>query len=109
MNPAGWSPLLDQLQEALNQTSAEADRQEADLASLLADGGSATKHEQWERRLHEATERLQECRVRVEEASRQAGTAESDLAEQQEQLRQFRQRLIAFRQKLADFPDVAIE
>ncbi|HEV3142317.1 MAG TPA: hypothetical protein VGZ47_00370 [Gemmataceae bacterium] len=110
MTPAGWGQTLNQLQEALNQTSAEVDRQEAALTSpLLAEDADLGKYVRWQQRLEEASERLRECQARVEQAGRHAEATERELAKEEELLRQFHEQLEELRQKLANTPAAVIE
>jgi chromosome segregation ATPase len=110
MKAREWTQMLDQLQGALNQTSAEADRLEAAMATPLLTEDAGGKHfEEWTRRLDEAAERLQECLPYVDEAGSQAQTAEGELAVHEEQFRQYQKQLEELRQKLANVPAVAIE
>ena len=110
MKPAGWMQMLEQLQESLNQTSKEVDRQEAVLASSVSgQDAEAGKHEEWQRYFDDTSARLRECQAHIEQAGQQAEVAESQLVEQEERLRQFHAQLEEFRQKLANVPAVAIE
>ena len=110
MKSGEWTQMLEQLQTAVNQTTAEADRLEATLATpLLAENANVNQFEDWNRRLDEAAERLRECESYVEEAGKQAASAEGVLAVHEEQFREFQKRLEELRQKLANVPAVAIE
>jgi chromosome segregation ATPase len=110
MKSGEWMQMLDRLQTALNQTSAQADRLEAALETpLLAEHSGGNQFEEWTRRLDEAAKRLQECQTYVEEAGKQSVSAESELAAHEEQFRQFQQQLEELRQKLANVPGIVIE
>ncbi|HLW64973.1 MAG TPA: hypothetical protein VKS79_06590 [Gemmataceae bacterium] len=110
MKSAEWMQMLDQLQTALNQISADAEQQEAALASpLLADDADTGKFEDWAQKLDDAAQRLKECEAYVAEAGKQAENAQGDLVVHEEAFRQYQNRLKEFRQKLANVPAVAIE
>jgi len=110
MKPAGWTQLLAQLQEALNKTSAEVDRQDEALTTPLAAGDApGGRYEDWQQQLERVSQRLQECQTRVQQAGRQAEQAEAVLAEQEKQVEQMRERMAGIKQKLAQVPAVVIE
>jgi chromosome segregation ATPase len=110
MKSGNWMQMLEQLETALHQISADAEQQEAALASpLLADDADNGKFEEWAQRLDDADQRLKECEAYVAEAGKHTDSAQGELAVREEEIRQYHIRLKELRQKLASVPVVAIE
>ncbi len=97
--------MLEQLRDALQQTSAEVSRHEQTLASpLLTSDLSQERQINWRRALERFSDRIQESQVQVQQAERNAERAEAGLAEQEESLAAFRSRLAQSRAQLAKLP-----
>jgi chromosome segregation ATPase len=110
MKLSNWTKMLEQLQESLNSTAAEVDRQEQALTSPLLTGEPpAGLYANWQAALDRVGKRLQECQARVQLAGQQAESAEATLREQEEQIDQLRQRVADIQQKLTHVPAITIE
>ena len=102
---ADWMRALEQLREALDQTSVEVARHEQTLNSpLLTSDLTTERHTSWQRALERFTERLQDCQAQVDGAERKAQQAEADLAAEEEKVRAFRKQVDQVRQQLAKIP-----
>lgn len=103
MKVQDWSPMIEELREALDRTAAELTRHEQALTSPLLTSDLSHEHQtSWQRALERFAEKLEDFRGQVEQADDLATETDAGLARLEQAVRSFQDRLREVRQSLAE-------